>query len=174
MKMETRLTESIWRQFGASIDMLENAIQLCPLTTWNSKSMFWYNAYHCLFFLDYYLTMEPKNFAPPAPFTFSEFEDTLPDKIYTKEQLLIYLQFNREKCRQLIAGLTESDLHDRWINDSGTMNYSVLEILLYNMRHVQHHVAQLNLILRQEINDAPTWIDRTASDLQNELPTSGS
>ena len=27
------------------------------------------------------------------------------------------------------------------------MNYSVVEILLYNMRHVQHHAAQLNLLL---------------------------
>lgn len=26
------------------------------------------------------------------------------------------------------------------------------------MRHVQHHTAQLNLLLRQEINDAPKWV----------------
>ena len=34
----------------------------------------------------------------------------------------------------------------------------MLEVLLYNMRHVQHHVAQLNLLLRQSINDAPNWV----------------
>jgi len=26
------------------------------------------------------------------------------------------------------------------------------------MRHVQHHAAQLNLILRQQIDSAPGWV----------------
>jgi len=29
------------------------------------------------------------------------------------------------------------------------------------MRHVQHHAAQLNLILRQTIDSAPTWVSKT-------------
>jgi hypothetical protein len=163
--MDNGIQESIWKQFGASIDMLENAIEMCPPTSWNSKSMFWYNAYHCLFFLDYYLTMQPENFSPPIPFTFSEFEDQLPDRVYTKEELLTYLHFDREKCRRLIRDLNEAGLRERWVNVSGTMDYSVFEILLYNMRHVQHHAAQLNLLLRQEINDAPTWVSRTDGDM---------
>jgi hypothetical protein len=35
--------------------------------------------------------------------------------------------------------------------------------LLYNMRHVQHHVEQLNLILRQETDSAPEWVSRARS-----------
>lgn len=167
--MENEMKESIWKQFGASIDMLENAIQLCPLSSWNSKSMFWYHAFHCLFFLDYYLTMQPEKFSPPAPFTFSEFTDELPERVYTREELVNYLHVNREKCRLLIAGLTEGALNPRWVNISGTMNYSVLEILLYNMRHVQHHAAQLNLLLRQDIDSAPTWVFRTEHQLQANL-----
>jgi uncharacterized damage-inducible protein DinB len=34
------------------------------------------------------------------------------------------------------------------------------ELLLYNMRHVQHHAAQLNLILRQKTESAPGWVAR--------------
>ena len=52
--------------------------------------------------------------------------------------------------------MTEEIANSRWINDY--KNYSVFEILLYNMRHVQHHTAQLNLLLRQEINTAPKWV----------------
>ena len=33
------------------------------------------------------------------------------------------------------------------------MNFA--ELPLYNMRHVQHHAAQLNLLLRQAADDAP-------------------
>ena len=163
--MNNSIKESIWKQFGASIDMLENAIILCPAEHWNTDKKIWYNAYHCLFFLDYYLTMEPKTFSPPPPFTFSEFEDALPGRVYSKEELLNYLQYNRDKCRKLIAGLTAEKFNDRWINESGTMNYSVVEILLYNMRHVQHHAAQLNLLLREAINDAPGWVFQAKDDL---------
>jgi len=35
---------------------------------------------------------------------------------------------------------------------------SFAELLLYNMRHVQHHAAQLNLILRQKVDSAPGWV----------------
>ena len=44
--------------FGASIDMLENAIQSCPDELWGDRARqpeFWYVAYHTLFFLDFYL-----------------------------------------------------------------------------------------------------------------------
>jgi hypothetical protein len=163
--MDNSVNNSLWCQFGASIDMLENAILLCPQEQWNTGTQFWYKAYHCLFFLDYYLTMEPKTFSPPAPFTFSEFRDAMPEREYAKEELLSYLQYNRVKCHSLISGLTEEKLQERWINVSGSMNYSVLEILLYNMRHVQHHAAQLNLLLRQSINDAPDWVFRGSKEL---------
>jgi hypothetical protein len=163
--MGNSINKSVWSQFGASIDMLENAIMLCPPGHWNTDTKFWYNAYHCLFFLDYYLTMDPKTFSPPAPFTLSEFGDAMPDRIYTKQELISYLQYNREKCHSLLSRLPAEKLQERWINMSGTMNYSILEILLYNMRHVQHHTAQLNLLLRQSINDAPVWVSRASLDV---------
>jgi hypothetical protein len=158
--MENPINKSLWSQFGASIDMLENAIRLCPPEQWNTGTKFWYNAFHCLFFMDYYLTMDPKTFSPPKPFTVSEFEDAMPDSVYEKHELINYLQYNREKCYSLITTLTMEKLQEPWINVSGSMNYSVLEILVYNIRHVQHHAAQLNLLLRQSIDSAPDWVFR--------------
>ncbi len=54
--MDTATKETLWKQFGASIDMLENAISLCTDELWDNEKKFWYNAYHCLFYLDYYFT----------------------------------------------------------------------------------------------------------------------
>ena len=156
--MENSILDSTWRQFGASIDSLEDAILLCPADQWDTDRKIWYNAFHCLFFLDYYLTMDPKTFSPPPPFTLSEFEDKMPDRVYSKEELLNYLKYNRDKCKKLLSALTEASLSGRWRNISGSMDYTIMEILLYNMRHVQHHAAQLNLHLRQTINDAPEWV----------------
>jgi len=130
--MNNTINAILWRQFGASIDMLENAIAMCPPEVWNTSSKFWYNAYHCLFFLDYYLTLKPVGFSPPSPFTLSEFDPSgaMPDRVYRKEELLTYLHTNRNKCRELLAGLTDEVAASLWTNESGTMSYPVLEILL--------------------------------------------
>jgi DinB family protein len=171
--MINTLKESLWKQFGASIDMLKNAILLWPEEDWNTEKKFFYMAYHCLVFLDYYLTIPPKDFSSPLPFTITEsgdtpedaIDDVIPDRIYSKKELLDYLQSSRAKCHTLIAGLTAEKLKERWIEEEGNMNYSILEILLYNMRHVQHHAGQLNLLLRKKINNAPGWVARAEDDL---------
>jgi hypothetical protein len=167
------LKESLWKQFGASIDMLKNAIILYPEEYWNTNKKFFYNAYHCLIFLDYYLTIPNETFSSPLPFTIAAskdvnedaIDDLIPDRIYNKKELLDFLQSSRDKCYKVIAGLTEEKLNERWIEEERKMNYSVFELLLYNMRHVQHHAAQLNLLLRQGINNAPYWVSQAEDDL---------
>lgn len=155
------IRESIWNQFGASLDMLENAIIMCPDEDWGTETSFWYASYHCTFWANYYLTAEPNKFALPAPFTLSEFEPTgkMPDRIYSKREVLTYLEHCRQKANLLLSKLTIDKLNERWIN--GSKNYTLIEILIYNIRHIQHHSAQLNLLLRQTINNAPTWVSRT-------------
>lgn len=156
--MVNTLKESLWNQFGASINMLENAIEVCPDSLWDTDRKFWYNAFHCLFFLDYYLTLNPIGFTPPEPFDCSEFEDRMPNMVYSKPDLINYLRFCEKKCKTVINNLTLETLETHWTNESKTMSYPMLEILLYNLRHLQHHAAQLNLILRQETDSAPEWV----------------
>ena len=158
MDNSTSIKDAIWSQFGGSLDMLENAIIMCPDEHWDTTLNFWYTSYHCIFWTDYYLSTVPGKFEPPAPFTFSEFDPTgkKPDRTFNKTELIGYLEYCRQKAYQLISGLTVEKLNNRWINDY--KNFSLLEILFYNVRHIQHHVAQLNLLLRQTINNAPTWV----------------
>lgn len=172
-EMDTTWKAIIWNQFGAAIDMLENAIRACPDEVWSSRSRqpnkdFWYLAYHTLFFLDYYLSERELGFAPPAPFTLSEFnpKGELPERVYTKEELLTYLDHGRQKCRKVVSSLTEETAHQRAGFERRDM--TVAELLLYNMRHVQHHTAQLNLILRQTIDSAPRWVAKTKVKLSGE------
>jgi hypothetical protein len=40
----------------------------------------------------------------------------------------------------------------------GRVDISRAELFQYKTRHVQHHAAQLNLILRQKIDSAPRWV----------------
>ena len=84
-------------------------------------------------------------------------------KPFTKDELLRYLQHGREKSRAIVAALTDETAREvrRFIGRDRT----VLEWLLVSMRHVQHHTAQLNLILRQQTDSAPTWVARTPHPL---------
>ena len=153
----------LWQQFGAAIDMLGNAMLACSDDLWGDRSWqpeFWATAYHALFFLDYYLSGSPVGFIPPPPFTLSELDPAgvLPDRVYTKEELRSYLEHGKRKCRTVIDGLTDQQIHQRCGFER--LDVTAAELLLYNMRHVQHHAAQLNLILRQATDSAPRWVTK--------------
>jgi len=165
--MDNSWKEIIWQQFGASIDMLENAMHACPDRLWADRSRrpeFWYLVYHTLFWLDLYLSESAENFIPPAPFTLSELDPSglLPDRVYTKDELKRYFVHGRRKCRETIQALTDEKA--RLPFKFGRIELSFAGLLLYNMRHVQHHAAQLNLILRQSIDSAPRWVVKTKQD----------
>ena len=155
--MDDAIKQVYWTQFGAAIDMLGNAIKACPDHFWD-KQIYWYNAFHCIFYLDYYLS-DPADFAPPEPFTLSEFsESDMPERVYTKNELLDYLDACRKKCFDVIMSLNDISALKHWTNES--RSYPMAEMLLYNMRHVQHHAAQLNLLLRQNGFEPPRWVSR--------------
>ncbi len=158
------------QQFGAAIDMLENAIRACPDDMWSDHTKkpewvandivgFWYLAYHTLFFLDFYLSDSIEDFGPPAPFNRDEFDPAglLPEQPYSKDVLLGYLDHCRRKCDQAIDSMTDEKARqqDRMRPEQ---KLTVAERLLTNMRHVQHHAAQLNLVLRQKTSSAPAWV----------------
>lgn len=156
------IQQLILQQFGAAIDMLENSITACPDTLWDNDSRFWYIAYHALYWLDYYLSDTPmeKDYRPPAPFTTSEFGTELPERVYSKVELLTFLQHGRQRLHDRLAGIAaDALLEQRWVSEY--KDFSLLELLLYNMRHVQHHTGQLNLLIRQATQaPAPRWVSR--------------
>lgn len=160
-EMHTNLKSIVWHQFGAAIDMLENAMIACPDDLWGDRSRqpeLWYTAFHTLFWLDLYLTGSIEGFIPPSPFTLDELDPAglLPERVYTKEELLAYLNHCRTKCQATIETLTDEKASKRCGFPWGEVSFS--ELLLYTMRHVQHHAAQLNLILRQTVDTAPRWV----------------
>ena len=126
---------------------------------------FWYIAYHTLFWTDYYLSGTPEGFTPPAPYTLGELdpEGVYPDRIYARDELLEYLVHVRRKARAVIAAMTEEQAAE----PSSFQRLGLGELLLYNLRHVQHHVGQLQLLLRQRTDSAPRWVRRASVPLES-------
>src|SRR6266700_3401300 len=159
---------AIRQQFHAAIDMLDNAIKACPDSVWfgQERSAFWYIAFHVLFFLDLYLSSEDESrFRPPSPFGLTELDDGVPpERAYSKDELLGYLEHCRKKLDAVMAGMTEA-----WVANPCPFPYRAMsngELLLYNMRHVQHHAAQLNMRLRQAIDSAPDWVSKGGQSIK--------
>ena len=165
--MDSLWKTALWRQYGAAIDMLDNALAACPSTMWQERlwrvpassqfppqfAEFWYVTFHALVWLDIYLSGVPEEeFAPPAPFAQGELDsmEALPERPYTKEELHAYLASTRQKCHTRIFALTDEQarrpVEYPW---SKGQPISYLELQLYTMRHVQEHAAQLNLFLGQ-------------------------
>ena len=162
--MKTSLKQVLWSQLGAAIDSLEQAIKICPQKVWGNKTgfqEFWYMTYHTLFYLDYYFSDTDKEFKPPKPYTLSELDPAgvLPDRVYTKKEMLKYLEFGRRKARKKLKLLTNQKL----LSHCGfeKKDYTAAEQIIYSTRHIQHHVAQLNLLRRQKLNLPSNWVSRT-------------
>lgn len=181
--MESFWGAILWKQFGAAIDMLDNALVACPDTLWrqpvwqdssapSGRAEFWYVAYHTLFWLDLYLFGSEEGFAPPAPYALVEQDDAsgpIPDETYSKEQVRTYLAYCRDKCRSITEMMTDERARQPvsfgWVEDGEVISY--YELQLYNMRHVQEHAAQLNLLLGR--NGIPgeqiDWVARARDDV---------
>jgi hypothetical protein len=152
-----------WRQFAVAIKELEEAIHTCPDELWESRlwedepgqwvaagfSTYWYLCYHALFWLDLYLTGTEENFMPPEPFDLVEMQanETLP-RAYSRDELLGYLDYGRKTCEETISGLTTDEAKRKCSFAWGEVPFG--ELLLYSMRHVQEHAAQLLLFLGQQ------------------------
>lgn len=152
--------EMLWCQFKIAIDSFGKALSDCPDEWWEKHlwkdqpdqwvaagfSAFWYLCYHTLFWLDLYLGGAEEGFRPPPPFDLVEMEanEVLP-RIYTRAELIGYLETCRHKCQETIEAMTSEQANHRCQFAWGTLPFA--ELQLYNMRHVQEHAAQLHLFL---------------------------
>jgi hypothetical protein len=160
--MDTTLKTSIWQQFGAAIDTLDDAISACPDALWTAVlwddsddaryGQFWYIATHTLIWLDLFLRGSGDGFVPPAPFI----RGSLPEKPYTKEDVQAYLKACRQKSKAIIEALTDETAGRICVFT--WMEPTFLELQLYSMRHVQEHAAQLAFFLGRQGITGPDWV----------------
>jgi hypothetical protein len=165
--------EMLWRQFGAAIDMLGDALRDCPDEQWEKRlwedqsdqwvaagfSSFWYLGYHTLFWLDLYLTGAEEGFVPPEPFDLVEMEpDEVLPRTYTREELLGYLEYCRRKCQETISAMSNEQAYQ--LCRFAWRELPFAELQLYNLRHVQEHGAQLRMFLGQQTGKSTKWVSQ--------------
>jgi hypothetical protein len=171
--MDGLYKEALVNQFGASMDMFGGALRACPDQLWTARmwddpsgpigiSEFWYIAFHTLFWLDLYLTGEVEGFAPPPPYTLAELDPKgiLPERVYTCNELLSYLDYCHRKCTAVIEQLTDERARKVSYFPWAKGGISFIELMMDDMRHVQEHAAQLNMFLGQQAGVSSRWVGK--------------
>jgi hypothetical protein len=169
------LKELLSHQFDASLCMLNLCIVRCPESMWNApvaKWKFCQAAFHCTFFVDVYLQpsdseeavkQQPFHLAHKAEFRdYEEMEDRPQVLLYEKPFVLEYLQYARRKAQETISRESAEVL----AGPSGFYwrKCSRAELHVYNIRHIQHHAAQLGLRLRLDANIDLPWVGHVWKD----------
>lgn len=154
-------------QYEAALSMLKECVDRCPDAVWNARVAnykFCQVAFHTLFYTDFYLGEDPESFRR-QPFhlqnerifrDYEEFEDRAPVHLYEKRQILAYLSHCREKAREVLPKETPDTLMAGHAFKPRVPSRAELHI--DNIRHVQHHTAQLSLRLRLDTGDGAAWI----------------
>ena len=77
-------------------------------------------------------------------------------RTYSREELLGYLEFCRQKCQEIIGALSTEQACRLCRFAWGELPFA--ELQLYNLRHVQEHGAQLRMFLGQQAGKSTEWL----------------
>jgi hypothetical protein len=157
-------------QYHAALAMLRETIERCPDDDWFNKehtNSFWQIAYHALFFTHLYLQPNEAAFRPwehhqalvQHPDGIADPPDSKSDlplipRPYTKAEVLAYWSVCDEMVDRSVDAL------DLYSQDSGFSWYKVpkLEHQIINIRHLEHHMAQLADRVRSSASIGIRWV----------------
>jgi hypothetical protein len=166
---DSTLRSTLKSQYHAALAMLRETIERCPEDLWSSAehlNAFWQLAYHTLFYTHLYLQPDEASFLPwehhqsgvqnedglAGP---PNADSTLPliPQRYSRDDVLAYW----DVCNGLVDGAIATTILD---GPSGFFWYKVskLELQFINIRHIQHHTAQLADRLRSANDIGTQWV----------------
>ena len=157
--MANPLIASIRRNFDDALQRMAAAITACPGELWTAElwpgeppaqpppagavgsSAPWFLAYHALSCLDYDLTGDFERWQPPPPF-----ESHIwgwPSRVFTKDELLAYVDWCRDHARRTLDALTD-DAAARPLPATHRYRGTPYVVLIGNIPlHVVEHAAQI-------------------------------
>lgn len=169
--------QSMNRNFEEALQLMEAALTDCPDELWETDlwpdeaptgptahgglhgSAPWFLAYHALLTLDYDLTAEFEPWEPPQPFDENTY--SFPNRMFTKAELLGYVDYCRGRVRRTLDALTE-DAAARPLPSSHRYHGVLYGLIVGGMPlHVVEHASQIRQFLTADgVNVRPMPGDR--------------
>jgi hypothetical protein len=157
----------IENQYEAAFRTLKYCLDRCPDDSWNlpvCNHVISQTFFHTLFFADMYLGLNPQA-VEDQPFHrahetvfrgYEEMENQAPTKRYERTFIESYFEHCRSKAKSAVQAFTTTTLAEPagfyWIKGKAA------EVHVYNLRHIQHHAAQLSLRLRLDHEVDIPWV----------------
>lgn len=166
-----KITEILVSQYKASLKMLRYALEKTPDPHWNSASdnnPNWQLTYHVLWATRFYLAASPADYIPfPDAIEGAESLGGSQDwenpetgveitGFHTREEVYAFVDETINNLQSAIEAIPlDSDSGFEWYP------YSRLELHLINIRHIQHHTAQITERLKAAgVHGFPWWADQ--------------
>jgi len=154
----TTVGTAIAEQFARAWTMLRSAISNFPAEQWRAGDDAYLIpsrlAYHAVETADFYSRETPEDFPWGQRFGV-DWAEASPEQLPTQEQILAYLDDVQPKLDAWLRKAQDTELMAE--NTFPWAGRTVLERMLYALRHTQHHIAELNLILRQRDLPSAEW-----------------
>lgn len=167
---DTTMTKVLVSQYKASLGMLRQTIEKTPPAFWNTgeyANPTWQIAYHVIWGVNFYLGADPESYEPfPDAIEGAESlggaqewenpeEGVVVEGFHTREQLLSYLDFLIDELPNRVEALPlEAPSGFEWYS------YSRFELHINNIRHIQHHTAQIIERLKAKgLSGFAWWMD---------------
>lgn len=147
------ITAILASQYKAGLGMLRHALEKVPDEQWNNdeyNNPNWQIAYHVLWATKYYLGANNENYVPfenaiTGAESLGGFQDwenpeesVVVEGFHTKDELLSFIYEIENNLQQRIEELPlEKNSGFEWYP------YTRLELHINNIRHIQHHTAQI-------------------------------
>lgn len=155
--------QSLTHNFKEALRLMEAALADCPEDLWQTDlwpeeaptrpgphgglhgSAPWLLGYHTLSCLDYDLTAEFEPWEPPVPFNDTTY--AYPNRVFTKPELLRYVDWCRDRVCQTLDALTE-EIVARPLPTAHRKHGTLFGVLLGSLPlHVVEHAAQVRQFL---------------------------
>lgn len=145
-------------QYEATLAMLKLRVEACPDEYWETKvgeGMIRQDAYHVLFWTNYYL-LENESAYIPSEYNLRGGDEREPVMCQglTRTDTLAFIEHTHNNIIVSLGKETEATLQSAAFPSIFRRKpFTRLELHIYNIRHLQHHTAQMSLALRK-LSDA--------------------
>lgn len=155
--------QSLTSNFEQALRLMEAALTDCPDHLWETDlwpdeaptapmpqgglhgSAPWFLAFHALLTLDYDLTAEFEPWKEPPPF--DDHTYAAPNRVFTRAELLGYLDYCRERVRATLDALTEESAA-RLLPAAHRYHGALYAVIVGSLPlHVLEHAAQIRQFL---------------------------
>lgn len=156
--MNVTMVHVLKRHLVPTLEMLEQLVEGCPDEIWfNRQSGYWKHIFHAITGIEFWFRQEGEEFHKPnlnkgvSP---DLDEESTEDP--TKEEMRAYVKEMIAKSNSFIEHINDENV----LEPSEVYNeLTKADMIVMQIRHIQHHVGYCNHILSSQHHKAVQWLD---------------